>query len=80
MLIYILLDAADQLFGQFQRLAVKHNEDNLHLMRQQKLADFGKGNVQCFILWKAIHSGGDQRKSYALAFQLCRQIQRFLVA
>ena len=56
MFVYVLLDVSDQLLGQFQRFAIKHNEDDFHLMCKQELTNLGKSDIQCLVLWKPVYT------------------------
>lgn len=79
-LIDVLFNATDQLLRMPQCLPVEYDEDDLHLMCQQKLSDFGKSNIQSFVFWKTVYSGCDQWERDTLTFELRRQFQRLFIA
>ena len=80
MIVYELLDSANQTFRELHRLAVEDDDGDLHLVGQQKALDLGQGDMQGLILWESVCACGNQREGNAFAAKAVCQGQSVFVA
>ena len=66
--------------GQVKGPAVEDHQGHVHLRILHKGRDLVQGDIQGFVLWKAVDSRGDQGKGYAFTFQLPGDQQGLAVA